>query len=92
MVSLTGAEKPRRSEGIGAEGISRKVKACSRPLTSSRPSGTGVPSSSVKGRSSPFLPSSPTFSGISIGSFLVWPGVAGSTWLTESRAVLARAS
>ena len=41
------------------------------------------------GSSWPLAPSRPTLSGICIGSFLVWPGVGGRTWLTVSRAVLA---
>ena len=89
MVRRTGAEKPRSSEGVGGEGMSRNSKTCSRSVTSSRPSVRGAPPSSFKGSSSPFAPISPTLSGISIGSFLVWPGVGGTTWLTESRAVLA---
>ena len=89
MVRLTGAEKLRSSEGTGREGTSRKRKVCSRSVTSSKPSVRGAPPSSFKGSSSPLAPSRPSLTGMCSGSFLVWPGVGGTTWLTESRAVLA---
>ena len=87
----TGAEKPRSRDGVGGEGTSRKVKTCSRSVTSIRPSLRVAPSS-FSGSSSPLAPISPSLSGIIIGFFFAWPGVGGTTWLTDSRAVLARAS
>ena len=48
MVRRTGAEKPRSSDGVGGEGMSRNSKTCSRSVTSSNPSLRDAPPSSFK--------------------------------------------
>eukprot|EP00967_Tisochrysis_lutea_P069559 scaffold91472_cov31-Tisochrysis_lutea.AAC.7 len=64
----TGAEKPRSNEGTGSEGTLSKTKLCSSSRScSTRVSPSGVPS----------LSSRPVATGMTKGSFVGWPGVAG---------------
>ena len=71
MSTLTGAEKPRKSERTGAEGIASKVKVWEASVSSSTRS---------ESRHLPCSSSSLILTGMWNGSFVGWPGVAGVDW------------
>ena len=67
-------------QGGAGTSTNRKVSRDSASVMTRVPSRLSVSSSSRVGNSAPSGPRRPMASGISIGNFSVWPGVAGTFW------------
>ncbi|MNT07015.1 hypothetical protein D3C72_1417030 [compost metagenome] len=79
---MTGALKPRSSEGSGLAWMPWKVKVCSASVTDSTrlvPCAVASPAS-CSGRSLPAASSRPSSTGITNGSFSALSGVCGQLW------------
>src|SRR5919205_558505 len=77
MLTLAGAEKPRKTEGVGRVGTSTNLNTWEASRTCTSPSATSSPPSSRNGRSSPLWPSSPSRTGMCSGFLSGSPVVAG---------------
>jgi hypothetical protein len=79
MSRITGAEKPRSSEGTGSAARPVKVQLREASLSSSTRVVSPGPASpaSTSGRSAPSGPIRPTATGMCSGSLSGWPAVGG---------------
>src|SRR3954470_12745086 len=84
---MTGAEKPRASDGTGRAGTSVKTNRCSDFVTEStcvvvRLARSALPSPTVHDASVPSGATRPTANGMWNGAFSGCPGVGGQDWRT----------
>ena len=83
--SLIGAEKPRKSEGTGRAGDAGEHEVCAGLVSWITPRTTARPSCERKRQIAPVAADQADRSGITIGSFIGWPGVGGTLCATSSR-------